>query len=72
MTRRTAVGAWSECEAPTLPHARPNASAHSFVKAPVLAYKPKKGGETDLEIAPILERGMRYIAEFASADSSEA
>ena len=43
-----------------------------FVKAPVLAYKPKKGGETDLEIAPILERGMRYIAEFAPADSSEA
>ena len=28
-----------------------------FVKAPVLAYKPKKGGETDPEIAPILERG---------------
>src|SRR5881296_927077 len=29
-----------------------------FVKAPVLAYKPKKGGETDPEIAPILERAM--------------
>jgi len=39
-----------------------------FVKAPVLAYKPKKGGETDPEIAPILERGMRYIGEFASAE----
>ena len=39
-----------------------------FVKAPVLAYKPKKGGETDPEIAPILERGMRYINEFASPE----
>src|SRR2546428_13458399 len=38
-----------------------------FVKTPVLAYKPKKGGETDPEIAPILERGMRYVGEFASA-----
>src|SRR5579862_9051222 len=36
-----------------------------FVKAPVLAYKPKKGGETDPEIAPVLERGMRYVEEFA-------
>ena len=36
-----------------------------FVKAPVLAYKPKKGPETDPEIAPILERGMRYVTEFA-------
>ena len=38
------------------------------VKAPVLAYKPKKGGETDPEIVPILERGMRYVGEFASAE----
>ncbi len=36
-----------------------------FVKAPVAAYKAKKGPETDLLIAPILERGMRYIEEFA-------
>jgi hypothetical protein len=43
-----------------------------FVKAPVVAYKPKKAGETDPEIAPILERGMRYIGEFASSDSSES
>ena len=35
------------------------------MKAPVLAYKPKKGGETDPEIAPILERRMRYVEEFA-------
>ncbi len=39
-----------------------------FVKAPVLAYRPKKGGETDPEIAPILARGMRYVAEFTSAE----
>jgi formate hydrogenlyase subunit 6/NADH:ubiquinone oxidoreductase subunit I len=36
-----------------------------FVKAPVPAYKAKKGPETDPLIAPILERGMHYIQEFA-------
>jgi formate hydrogenlyase subunit 6/NADH:ubiquinone oxidoreductase subunit I len=36
-----------------------------FVKEPVLAYKAKKDGETDPVIAPMLERGLRYIAEFA-------
>jgi len=36
-----------------------------FVKAPVAAYKAKKGPEIDPLIAPILERGMRYIQEFA-------
>ena len=36
-----------------------------FVKEPVQAYKPKKGPETDPRIAPILNRGMRYINEFA-------
>src|SRR5207245_10358476 len=36
-----------------------------FVKAPIVAYKAKKEGETDPAIAPILERGMRYIEEFA-------
>jgi formate hydrogenlyase subunit 6/NADH:ubiquinone oxidoreductase subunit I len=41
-----------------------------FVKAPVVAYKPKKGGETDPAIAPVLERGMRYIGEFASPDDA--
>jgi len=39
-----------------------------FVKAPVLAYKPKKGRETDPEIALILERGMRYVNEFAAPE----
>lgn len=36
-----------------------------FVKEPVAAYKVKKDGETDPRIAPILERGLRYIEEFA-------
>ena len=36
-----------------------------FVKDPVVAYKPKKGPETDPRIAPILNRGMRYLDEFA-------
>jgi NADH-quinone oxidoreductase subunit I/NAD(P)H-quinone oxidoreductase subunit I len=39
-----------------------------FVKEPVVAYKPKKGPETDPKIAPILERGLRYIEEFASPE----
>jgi formate hydrogenlyase subunit 6/NADH:ubiquinone oxidoreductase subunit I len=39
-----------------------------FVKVPVAAYKPKKSGEDDPEIVPILERGMRYIDEFAQPD----
>jgi formate hydrogenlyase subunit 6/NADH:ubiquinone oxidoreductase subunit I len=38
-----------------------------YVKEPVAAYKPKKI-ETDPAIAPILERGMRYLDEFASPD----
>jgi len=35
-----------------------------FVKEPVAAYKPKKV-EDDPVISPILERGMRYLHEFA-------
>ena len=38
-----------------------------YVKEPVVAYKPKKV-ETDPAITPILERGMRYLEEFASPD----
>ena len=41
-----------------------------FVKEPVIAYKPKKGGETDPAIAPVLERGMRYIEEFAAPEGA--
>lgn len=39
-----------------------------FVKDPVVAYKPKKTGEDDPEILPLLDRGMRYVEEFASPD----
>lgn len=37
-----------------------------FVKEPVVAYKPKKTAEDDPEILPLLDRGMRYVEEFAS------
>jgi len=40
-----------------------------YVKAPIAAYKPTKGPETDPEIAPILSRGLRYLDEFASPDA---
>lgn len=47
-----------------------------FIKDPVLAYKPKKAGETDPTIMPLLERGDGYIKEFAApeggADPAEA
>ena len=42
-----------------------------FVKEPVVAYKPKKGPETDPEIAPMLDRGMRYIEEFATPEGAK-
>ena len=43
-----------------------------FVKDPVVAYKPKKAARTDPEIAPMLERGMRYLEEFATPDGGDA
>ena len=36
-----------------------------FVKDPIVAYKPKKGPETDLRIAPILSRGMHFLDQWA-------
>ena len=36
-----------------------------FVKEPVVAYKPKKGPETDPRIAPILARGMHFLDQWA-------
>ena len=39
-----------------------------FVKEPVIAYKPKKVAEDDPAVAPLLERGLRYVGEFASPD----
>ena len=42
-----------------------------FVKAPAIAYKPKKGGEDDPEIKPVLDAGLRYLAEFAKGAAGE-
>lgn len=36
-----------------------------FVKTPAVAYKPKKDGSVEPEIKPILDRGLRYLREFA-------
>ena len=38
-----------------------------FVKTPVVAYKPKKAGETDPFLKRMLDRGLRYVNEFAAA-----
>ena len=40
-----------------------------FVKEPVTAYKPKKAGEDNPDILPILDRGMRYIGELAAPEA---
>ena len=36
-----------------------------YVPEPVVAYKPKKGPEPDVHVAHLLERGMRYVDEWA-------
>ena len=36
-----------------------------FIAEPVVAYKPKKGAEPDPEVAGLLERGMKYVDEWA-------
>jgi NADH-quinone oxidoreductase subunit I len=36
-----------------------------FVAEPVVAYKPKKGPEPDADVAKLLERGMKYVDEWA-------
>jgi NADH-quinone oxidoreductase subunit I/NAD(P)H-quinone oxidoreductase subunit I len=38
-----------------------------FIPEPIYAYKPSKGPETDPRIIPILNRGMSYVNEFATA-----
>ena len=43
-----------------------------YVTTPVAAYKPKKGPETDPVLAPILERGMTYVRDFAPAVAAPA
>jgi formate hydrogenlyase subunit 6/NADH:ubiquinone oxidoreductase subunit I len=40
-----------------------------FVQAPVTAYKVKKTGETDPAILELLDRGNRYIEEFAAPET---
>jgi formate hydrogenlyase subunit 6/NADH:ubiquinone oxidoreductase subunit I len=42
-----------------------------FVKEPVVAYKPKKTGEDDPELLEMLDRGMRYVEEFANPDEKK-
>jgi NADH-quinone oxidoreductase subunit I len=36
-----------------------------FIVEPVVAYKPKKGPEPDPDVAKLLERGMKYVDEWA-------
>jgi NADH-quinone oxidoreductase subunit I/NAD(P)H-quinone oxidoreductase subunit I len=36
-----------------------------FIPEPVVAYKPKKGPEPDADVAKLLERGMKYVDEWA-------
>lgn len=36
-----------------------------FIAEPVVAYKAKKGPEPDPEVAQLLERGMKYVEEWA-------
>ena len=42
-----------------------------FVKEPVVAYKPKKTGEDDPELVEMLDRGLRYVEEFASPEGKK-
>lgn len=41
-----------------------------FVTEPTVAYRPKKTGETDPVLAPVLERGLCYVGDFADPDRS--
>ena len=36
-----------------------------FIAEPVVAYKPKKGPEPDADVARLLDRGMKYVDEWA-------
>lgn len=42
-----------------------------FVKEPVKTYKPKKGAEGDPHVAALLERGLRYVDDFASPETKK-
>src|SRR5215469_13114392 len=43
-----------------------------FVPEPIVAYKPKKGPEPDPRVAQMLERGMRYVDEWAQPGGKPA
>lgn len=47
------------------------AMVRHFVDEAVTAYKPKKAGETDSAILRYLDRGKRYLAEFAAPEAKK-
>jgi NADH-quinone oxidoreductase subunit I len=42
-----------------------------FIAEPIVAYKPKKGPEPDADVAKLLERGMKYVDEWAQPGSDK-
>jgi NADH-quinone oxidoreductase subunit I len=42
-----------------------------FIVEPVVAYKPKKGPEPDPEVARLLDRGMKYVDDWAQPGSDK-
>jgi NADH-quinone oxidoreductase subunit I len=42
-----------------------------FITEPVVAYKAKKGPEPDAEVAGLLDRGMKYVDEWAQPGSDK-
>src|SRR5215472_2624912 len=43
-----------------------------FIAEPVVAYKPKKGPEPEPDLARLLERGMKYVDEWAQPGADKA
>lgn len=42
-----------------------------FITEPTVAYKPKKGPESDPDVAQLLDRGMKYVDEWAQPGSDK-
>jgi NADH-quinone oxidoreductase subunit I/NAD(P)H-quinone oxidoreductase subunit I len=42
-----------------------------FITEPVVAYKPKKGPEPDADVAQLLDRGMKYLDQWAQPGSDK-
>src|SRR6185312_10840501 len=42
-----------------------------FITEPTIAYKPKKGPEPDPDVAQLLDRGMKYVDEWAQPGSDK-